>query len=717
MRKIKNKKRRLIGKLMIACALLTGCSAAAAADVKPETASNNRVEINDGEYSINGETTEYEEDIDRVYGGGDEDGIDTAYGNSVEIDGGTIEGVIGGVSESGSAVNNRVEINGGTVENAIGGVTSFSLDEQNTVGDVLNNEVIVNGGEVGYVSGGEIGLSYSDSDMNVSDEYFQQTPVVGSNRVRIGADGKITGGVIGGAAYNGRVVNNSIEIESGLVEGEVIAGLIRNPSGEYRLSGNSISINGSPDLSGAYLIGGMLGGEIAVSSDRVFDNTLNINTSEITAKNIAGFQNVNFNLPSSVSAGSKVLTLTDGVTDLSGMHLTVNAHADSDLDAHQQFSLIVNKNGFNGVGNGLATSAALDGDDVSLGNMTYTGIMTKGASFDYDLALDLSDDGSSFDAFVGAQRVNENVMPPVLSPVQNLINLPTEAEQDALEDTQARDVETIHEQRGFEVFGNVGGGHLKTKTGNGSYVKSNMGTYDLGFARHFKHDSSILTFAPVFEYGHGSYDSRLASGVNGSGNQTYIAGGVIARSFNNSGFYYEGSIRAGKNKTDYASNNFTRGGQETRVSYNVDAPIVTGHVRVGNQFRMGKNHLLDVYGFYIYSRQNASHTELNLGDHYRFSSVNSGRFRTGYRLTSRLSSISQLYTGLAFQYDNNSDSSATCEGIKTVSVGQSGSSGMLELGWLLRPIRNNPWTLDIQTTGWIGIQEGFTAMAKVKKAF
>ena len=257
MRKLKNKNRHLI-KILIACMSVLGSnSLALAQDVKPETTANNRVEVSDENYAVNEASTEYEGELDRVYGGGDENGDEPSSGNRIEINGGKIiGGAIGGISATGDVSYNRIEIDGGYVENAIGGVTSFSYDNDNKPGNVVGNEVLVRGGEVVYVSGGEIGVSYAEGETKPESSRFQQTPVVSENRVRIEADGKITGGVIGGVTYSGRVIGNTIDIEGGSIGKEVIAGWVRNPiDGYYSVSGNSINIGGSPDLSDAFLIG------------------------------------------------------------------------------------------------------------------------------------------------------------------------------------------------------------------------------------------------------------------------------------------------------------------------------------------------------------------------------------------------------------------------------------------------------------------------------
>ena len=111
--------------------------------------------------------------------------------------------------------------------------------------------------------------------------------------------------------------------------------------------------------------------------------------------------------------------------------------------------------------------------------------------------------------------------------------------------------------------------------------------------------------------------------------------------------------------------------------------------------------------------------DLSSGEHYNFSSADSGRFRIGYRMTTRTSKISRIYTGLAYQYEHASGITAKylAKDLSTASAGNSGSSGMLELGWQIKPLKNNPWMVDINATGWIGHQRGVTAFAKVQKAF
>ena len=240
---------------------------------------------------------------------------------------------------------------------------------------------------------------------------------------------------------------------------------------------------------------------------------------------------------------------------------------------------------------------------------------------------------------------------------------------------------------------------------------------NLGFARSLESSAGKFTIAPIIDYASGKYDSYLETGIHGSGKTRYIAGGLIARRMLNNGFYYETSVRVGKVKTDFESDNLDKTGVFGRVTYDTSATTLAGHLKIGKAFRLNKNNFLDVYGIYYHAHQGSMDANLSSGEHYRFSSANAGRFRLGYRLTTKTSKISQIYTGIAYQYEKSTGITATYKTYSTSGNGDDGSSGMLELGWIIKPLKALPWAVDINTTGWIGHQRGITAMAKIQKSF
>ena len=695
---------------------MTWYGSAHAEDLKSETPSGNNINIRT--------------DYNFVYGGGDELSAALATNNRLNIFGGTITGIFGGMAANGySANNNYIVVNDGIITGVIGGVAVWQSGW--SVGNVFGNTVEVNGGTVAYVSGGEV-AKISLPNNPVSDTSSALANAF-NNRVII--RGGAIQNIIGGAALSGDAYGNTIEISGGTISGEVVGG--KTESGNAY--NNTVTISGSPNLIDASLIGGKIGNNISY-----LGNVLNVNTWGITAKTIDGFETINFLLPNQISGTA--LTLTDSVNFGSGLeNINISVRGDSNIGTGSRLNLIQSNVGINlGAKSLLATS----GDAA---HVYYNTLMSRGVTFNYDLALDLSADGRSLTGTVGSNRGPDSRtetttkaqlanLVTVNNTTDNLMNNFNDTFGDHLdvdsdgyfsdrtsgddgsgESDRAQKPEDIREQHGFEIFGSANFGHLRTKSGSGR-VKTDSNNFDLGLARTYESGAGRWVVAPVVEYGKGNYDAFLSSGIKGYGDTKYTAGGFIARNMNNVGYYFEMSARFGRSKNDFASDDFLVNNQPTRATYHTSAPVFAGHIRIGQAKRLNRSNLLDVYAIYAYTRQGGSNTTLSTGEDYKFSSISSKRFRLGYRLTTRTSRISRIYTGLAWQHESTSDAvtrAIDAEGNfwQLPSSGAKGSSGMIELGWLIKPHQNNPWLVDINTTGWIGHQRGLTAMAKIKKSF
>ena len=450
------------------------------------------------------------------------------------------------------------------------------------------------------------------------------------------------------------------------------------------------------------------------------NNTLNVYNKNLSAQNLSNFSAMNFYIPNDAANGDTMLTLTDSAaTDLSGVSIRAGVVAgNSNLAVGDTINLLTNPNGFK-------TDSA-----------TNYGRLTEGVSLDYGLTV--SNGGSNILATINSvpQTLNSVTEQVPLGGGVTAINtvntvldnntLPDigldfdfESDEDNASAAEVSEV-VVANPTGWEIFASAGGGSLRKKAGDGASVDMKISSFDVGFARTLQNGGAgKLVFAPIIDYAHGNYDTYLADGTHGSGSTKYIAGGGVFRNMWDNGFYVEGSFRAGRIRNNFASNDMDKNfGQ--RVSYDTRATALAGHLRLGRNLRLNKNNLLDVYATYYHSHQGGMDATLApYGDHYRISSANNGRFKIGYRLTTRTSKISRIYTGLAYQYEHASGITAeyVTKNLSTRSAGESGSSGMLELGWQIKPLKNNPWMVDINATGWIGHQRGVTAMAKIQKAF
>ena len=252
-----------------------------------------------------------------------------AEGNTLRITGGTVADAYGAnvTVKDGAAQDNAAEISGGTVTgNVYGGALTAAGATKNATG----NQARVTGGSVGgNVYGGAI------TDATASGN------VTGSS-VHV-AGGTVSGTVYGGHnAGTGTATGGTVTITGGHM-GAVYGGYT---AGTGATTGNTINLGtadtvtpagtvtaaGTPVAAGTS-IGNIYGG----NQSAVTNNILNV-YSAATAANVDKFERVNFNVTSNVTAGSTMLTLTDGATshiDWAKMQLTnLNALIPSNTTGH-----------------------------------------------------------------------------------------------------------------------------------------------------------------------------------------------------------------------------------------------------------------------------------------------------------------------------------------------------------------------------------------------
>lgn len=479
---------------------------------------------------------------------------------------------------------------------------------------------------------------------------------------------------------------------------------------------NTVNILGAPNLSDAYIYSNYFGDAGTTSG-----NTLNIYSSGLTAKNIYGFDNLNFYIPDDSSSGETILTLTDGQTNIENSNVTAYIGGGSTLATGDYINLISNSNGLSG---SPGSSDVKFAEGVSL--IYDTNISTDGNN----LVMTLGDAIINEDSKAAAQALDSS-SENIARGTDRIVDwLPPEELQEAVADKVAENEEVDNSaimgqvaaiiNKSFGVFASMDAGKMKTKTGNGSYIKSKNSGIDLGFARAIESQTgNTWVFAPVFDYGKSDFDSYLPNGTHGTGSSKYIAGGLIGRRIQKNGFYYEASLRGGKSNTDlsFKSEVLKNYGNTGDIGYHASAPVFAGHIRLGKLMRLNRNNLLHVYGIYAHNHINGITADLSSGERYDFDAVDSGKFRLGYRLTTRVSGLSKLYTGLAYQYEFNGGTSAKYKDYTTAESDVKGSSAMIELGWQLQANKKSAWVVDFNVTGWTGIQQGITATAKIKKSF
>ncbi len=262
----------------------------------------------------------------------------------------------------------------------------------------------------------------------------------------------------------------------------------------------------------------------------------------------------------------------------------------------------------------------------------------------------------------------------------------------------------------YQLWAGAGANSMRAESG--SYVDSKGWNLGVGWAREdVQKDGAKVLFSPFVEYGRGTYDSYLDDGTHGSGKISYIGAGILGKLTQKDGLWLEGSLRAGRSKSDYSANL-----SGTAASYDGSNTYYGAHLGAGKTFAIKEDSSIDAYARYFWSHQNSMTATLNTGDLYEFGSVNSQRLRLGLRYSLKDKTTGEFYAGLAWEHEFAGKAGATYQGDAAPSPSLKGSSTMLELGYRFMP-KNSRVSYDLHLNGWQGKRKGITGGASLKWAF
>ncbi len=636
-----------------------------------------------------------------AYGGVSTDGI--AEYNSVTVSGGTINmSTCGGGSIGNIARYNSVTITGGTVKGFVaGGVSEINA---------IENKVWISGGSIG---GDVYGADNRDGSATGNEVFISGTPTFDST---YGTD------IYGGSTYDGEITGNKVTISGAPVFNisdpdsgvKIYGGYVEN---DGSVTGNSVEISGDMNFAAALEIyGGYSGGTGAVtgnsvtisgrptftddtviyggysnSGGEVSGNILNIKNTDITVSNIKNFDVYNFYLPDTVQAGDVLLTVTGGSTneqtDLTGSSVNVGiAGSAPALQSGDNVTLLHNANG------------------VLADDTTVYGKITQGVSLEYDFTTVL-ENGDSLVTTITRTGISDDTKSLVETQAAAVGFINSGA--DLLVGSGITSMSEVASAEDSTIFGAMSGGSMRYDTGSHADVKGY--NFALGMGKAVVNNAGKLTFGPFVEYGYGDYTSYLDNGVRGDGKTKYYGVGVLARQDNKSGVYYEGSLRYGRMDADYASNDLGPAGVYS--SYDSSSAYYGAHLGIGKVTELNDTTKADVYAKLLYTHQNGDSVTLQgegNGEVYDFDAVDSTRARVGARVSKAYSERGTGYVGLAYEYEFDGEARATVKGFSTPSPSIKGSSGLLELGYILQPKVVNDPTINIGLQGWGGKKQGVT---------
>lgn len=593
----------------------------------------------------------------------------------------------GGRSIIGNTVQrNKLQVRGGTLGNAYGG--------RSAAGVVTGNRLVLAGGTVGKAYGG-----------------------------LVEGQGKATGNVVdvladthaaeiyGGHAANGEASGNSVNIGAINLHADVYGGA------------GAVTDGNIVHLFGTKLDGTVAGGTAANGRG----NVLAIHAAGTEIKDFTGIQNLRFYLPESVTPSTAPMLTLTGVThnkDIRGLGVSLDiSGAAKHLQKDEAFRLLKTAAGGSlttdekikseimgrqGVSLAYKFSVQKNGADelvarvesVGMSEATKSLVETRAAAMDVlGSGLNLLAD-SGLVAAVDAAAANVNTR-TYIAPVDTARIAP-----------DAKAAAAANMQSGaYTTWAAQGGGAMRLHSG--SYVDTHGYALNVGFARRQEAKDGTLTFGPFVEYGRTSYDSHLedAYGTRGDGKVNYLGLGVLAKKDLKSGAYLEGSLRAGRVKSDYTGD---IAGAVT--SYDISSPYYALHLGVGKKIALKKGDAIDAYLKYFFSHQNATSATLSTGETYDFDAVNSHRLRLGARYLHDMGRTGKFYAGLAWEYEFEGEARAAYQGMATPSPSLKGSSVLLELGYRFAP-KDSRVSYDVNISGWQGKREGFMGSVGVNWAF
>ena len=652
------------------------------------------------------------------------------------------------------AAENELYIRGGTFQRELSGGSS-SATNTDVAGDRMaearaaENKVLVN---AGVIKGGLYGgLTAAEAKGD------RATASATKNILHLNGgtyDGEIHGGKAfaktTAAAYAEAIAEeNEVHIHGGVYQGDIYAGSAQaegvsasgsSPGSFATVRNNMIEITGANDLSRARLHGAL----VDAASPTVTGNALVVReTKSITVDHVTDFQKYAFWIPAGMTEDDTMLTVTSG-QGVSLMDAAVEAHLPGSGSTANRLRLLHTPEGT--INKNAATTMTV-WEGVSGASTASMGITGNGKE------LIVNRDGSAIDGGGNVTQSpppqpnphppQEEPAPPDATPQPTLPdetpqsnpqpNPPPQPTPDSfrLEEDNAKSLaETMAGSaaflgtganlltgmgmtnaaieaaaaEGFSPFAAMSGTSMRVKTG--SHVDVKGMNLAVGFSRELRRGNDRLIFGPIIEYGRGNYDSYV-NAAHGNGSIRYIGAGAFMRQEKENGMFYEGSLRAGRSRMDYAAD-LTTGMVTTHTSYDADANYIGVHVGAGHKTTTPNGTGQELYVRYFYTRQNGADVTLSTGDRYTFSDVDSNILRAGARWMFPQKGGSFIL-GASMQYEFSGDANATYHragGLSYTSASPTlkGFSTSLELGWKAQMSANS--TADLSVEGWMGKQRG-----------
>jgi len=269
-------------------------------------------------------------------------------------------------------------------------------------------------------------------------------------------------------------------------------------------------------------------------------------------------------------------------------------------------------------------------------------------------------------------------------------------------------------------FGLASGGCSKYNTG--SHVDVQGASMLVGLTLGNEAPMGRATIGLFLEGGWGSYDSHNSfsnfASVKGTGDTSYMGGGILARYDINSGrfsgLYLNGSARMGRAKTDFGTDDILYSG--LKAKFDSSSLYYGFHGGFGYVWDVNDKANLDFSAKAIWTRQEGDSESVH-GDRLRFRNSDSIRTRMGARFNYTVSEFFTPYAGVWWDREFDGEIESTVNGHRIDAPTLKGDSSVGEIGVNFRLIGDSKLSLDFGVQGYAGVREGVSGTVRLKYEF
>lgn len=348
---------------------------------------------------------------------------------------------------------------------------------------------------------------------------------------------------------------------------------------------------------------------------------MNVYSNNVTAKNVKNFSAYNFYLPSHAQANGSILTTTGNEDiDLRNSQISMQINAGAlNLKVGESINLIKSNNAK------VLTESSIPKH-----------VMESGLIGNY--GFNINSDNTALKATLISKTANANAKTAL-----NAAHLSTELVGQLWDVTRdGIDNTNMNEQKSMTTFASANG--FKSNNDNSD---TDMKGAILSAGLAMKVGNHV--YGGFIENGHGHYHSYQTNITFDGKIRTYGVG-AFARFNVSQNVYFDGVVRAGRNKT---LNNGTNG-----FNYRLDMPYYSAGIAIGHQLSF--DHIsLDNSLAYVYSRMGSDSAEIK-GTTVQFAHINANRLKAQTKL-SYLTGNFQPFVKLKFDYKLNGVSKITAQ--------------------------------------------------------